>query len=128
VKNDTLFLNTLAHRLGEGVKMPRTLLTRVSEFLICTLIVIGLIVQLFAIPQISSRLAALYTEYSSDETVIQIMLTVIVLSGQLSLGFIALLLTKIRGKNLVSESTLKWVRALSASLFAVAATFTFLLA
>ena len=55
------------------------------------------------------------------------MLTVIVFAGQVSLGFISLLLSRIRGQKLVSETTLKWVKALATSLLAVAATFAFLL-
>jgi hypothetical protein len=102
-------------------------LTRVSQFLTWTLIVIGLIVQVFALPELSQRLSLIYQEYVGDRAIIQVMLTVIVFVGQVSLGFISLLLARIRAQKLLSETTLKWVQALATSLLAVAATFTFLM-
>jgi hypothetical protein len=107
--------------------MRNSFLVRVSQFFTWTLIFIGLIVQVFALPQISASLSNQYAEYAADTAIIQIMLTVIVFAGQVSLGFISLLLSRIRVQKLVSETTLKWVKALATSLLAVAATFAFLM-
>lgn len=107
--------------------MRTEFLTKVSQFLTWTLIFIGLIVQVFAVPELSQRLSVIYQEYAGDQTIIQVMLTVIVSVGQVSLGLISLLLARIKAQKLLSETTLKWVQALATSLLAVAATFTFLL-
>lgn len=108
--------------------MQKTLATRVSEFLIWVLISIGLAIQLFALPQISESLAQQYSEYSSDRTVIQVMLSSIVTVAQIVLALIWLLLSRIRTRTLIAQNTLKWVTTLAASLFVAAAAFSFLLA
>jgi len=103
------------------------ILLRIAETFIVLLIAIGLLVQVVAVPLISSSLSDEYTEYSNDRIFIQVMLTSIILTGQLSLGFVLLLLRRVRTARLLNQDAFKWVSLLSASLFVVAATFSFLL-
>lgn|GEM_PF-1037587 len=127
-KRYIVFRYISVHWLEQRGRNVRTeFLTKVSQFLTWTLIFIGLIVQVFAVPELSQRLSVIYQEYAGDQTIIQVMLTVIVSVGQVSLGLISLLLARIKAQKLLSETTLKWVQALATSLLAVAATFTFLL-
>ena len=52
--------------------MRTAFLTKISQFLIWTLIFIGLIVQVFILPQISASISNQYAEYSGDRAIIQI--------------------------------------------------------
>ena len=107
--------------------MHRFLLTRVSEALIALLIFIALLAQVFVLPLVSQSLSEEYSEYSQDKLSIQIMLSAIVAVGQIVLALVWLLLSRIRNRALISETTLKWVNALATSLFAAGATLTVLL-
>ena len=108
--------------------MRANLAIRVSEFLIGTLIFVGLVGQVFVIPYLSAELAQTFVEYANDQVLIQVMLTAVVLSGQITLGLIWLLLRRIRLQRLLTEATLKWVKALAASLISVGAAFIVLFA
>ncbi|MEO0024274.1 MAG: hypothetical protein RL196_715 [Actinomycetota bacterium] len=103
--------------------MRQKMFTRLSELLVWVIVLAGLLTQLFALPQVSESLSEQYQEYSRDKFFIQTLLTLIVFIGQISLGFIILLLRKVRHQKLLSEGTLKWVKALATSLAAVAGAF-----
>ena len=99
----------------------------VSYLLLWTLIMMGLLVQLVVIPEIAVMLVEQYSEYKTDGNFIQLILSSIVLAGQLTLALIWFLLRRVWSQEIIKESTPKWVVLLSASLFLSSATTAILL-
>ena len=107
--------------------MRQNTLTRVAESLVWLVIFFGIVLQTVAFPQVSQSLSVQYSEYAGDSVAIQIILSAIVLVGQIVLVMIWLLLSRIRLDSLFSTNTLAWVSALVWSLFVSATTFGILM-
>jgi hypothetical protein len=125
--NNTLFIDTNFIPVTGGHDMRQNTLTRVAESLVWLVIFFGIVLQTVAFPQVSQSLSVQYSEYAGDSVAIQIILSAIVLVGQIVLVMIWLLLSRIRLDSLFSTNTLAWVSALVWSLFVSATTFGILM-
>ena len=86
--------------------------SNLAQLLIALLVLAGLFAETFVIPQISVDLEHQYAEYEGDAGLIQLMLTGLVLFGQLGLLLVVLLLRRINSKRLLEKPSVKWVNAL----------------
>lgn len=107
--------------------MTRNLILRASESSIWVLLMLGVLIETLAIPQVSADLSNQYEEYRGDEFWIQLMLTSIVVAAQVSLFVIVSLLRRIRFGRLFNRASLMWVWGLVVSFALIAATLAFLL-
>jgi hypothetical protein len=94
---------------------------------IALLIFMGILVEVFAIPVNANSLQAQYSEYAGDAPVIDALLIGIVLFGQTTLVLVALLLSRISRRTLLSESAKRLVTFLMYSLGGVGVAFFALL-
>ena len=94
---------------------------------IALLIFMGILVEVFAIPVNANSLQAQYSEYAGDAPVIDALLIGIVLFGQTTLVFVAMLLSRISRRTLLSESAKRLVTFLMYSLGGVGVAFFALL-
>ncbi len=110
--------------MDKSVKSSVTLAT----IAIALLIFMGILVELFAIPVNANSLQERYSEYAGDAPVIDALLIGIVLFGQTTLVLVALLLSRISRRTLLSDSTKRLVTFLMYSLGGVGLAFFALLA
>ena len=88
---------------------------------------LGLLIHSFAIPQISQSLANTFTEYSSSQVLIQVMMSSLLAVGQVVLAIIWLLMRRVNRNQLLEEQSSNWVSALSAGSFTLGALFASLM-
>ena len=79
---------------------------------------VGLALDVLFFPLLSEELAANYVEYHGDRLVMQVLLTAVVVCGQLSFVAIAVLLVRVRRNQLLEPSTRNFVSLLTGSFFA----------
>jgi hypothetical protein len=104
-----------------------TTASRLAQGLIWLLVGVGFIAEIVAIPQLSVGLEQRYSEYNGDAGLIQIMLTGLVLFGQLGLVLVVLLLRRINSRQLLEKPSVKWVNALISSSLGLSIVFMVLL-
>jgi hypothetical protein len=103
--------------------MKKSVFTNVAIFLLAFLILLGLLVLTFIVPVLSLELTESYEEYSGDGLAIQVLLSAIIITGLIILGFTCLLLVRIKNQKLFVPANEKWVALLTLSLFLFAGSF-----
>ena len=84
---------------------------------------VAIVIHLVAIPANASGLAAMYVEYRGDQITIQILLSLIGVTGQVVLWAVWKLLQKIKTQTLLEQSSAKEVRLLAYGSFSFSAAF-----
>ncbi len=97
--------------------MKKPVFTNVAILLLAFLILLGLLMLIFTVPVLSIELTESYEEYSGDGLAIQALLSAIIITGQIILGFMCLLLLRIKKQKLFVPANEKWVALLTISLF-----------
>ena len=86
------------------------------------LIVFGLLLEVAAIPSVSTSLTSTYEEYKGQLGTIQGILTALVGLGQITLALIALLLNRVKNRKLLEPSSSRLTYLLALAIMLVAAT------
>ncbi len=86
------------------------------------LIAFGLLLEVAAIPSVSSSLTSTYKEYKGQLVTIQAILTALVGLGQITLALIALLLNRVKNRKLLEPSSSRFTYLLALAFMLVAAT------
>jgi MFS family permease len=97
----------------------RKLLTNLALGMIGLLVLVGLLLQVLVIPQLSRDLASTYTEYSDQGFIIQVMLSSMVFVGQVIMVLIGLLLSKINSRRLLENRSNAFAQSLAISFAAI---------
>lgn len=97
----------------------RKLLTNLALAMIGLLVLVGLLLQVLIIPQLSRDLVSTYTEYSDQGFIIQVMLSSMVFVGQVIMVLIGLLLSKINSRRLLENRSNVFAQSLAISFTAI---------
>lgn len=97
----------------------RKLFTNLALVMIGLLVLVGLLIEVLIIPQLSQELSSTYTEYSDHEFFIQVILSSMVFIGQVSMVLIGLLLSKINSRRLLENRSTAFAQGLAISFAAI---------
>jgi hypothetical protein len=103
-------------------------IANIANFLIWLFIALAVLLHIFWVPFVAYGLQEKYTEYTGDGLWIQVMLSSIVLCGQLVLASVSILLTRIKKQQLLATSSYKYAQMLIASIFGLVGSFAVLFA
>lgn len=97
----------------------RKLFSNLALGMISLLLLVGFLLEFLVIPELSRDLSTTYTEYSDQGALIQLMLSSMVVVGQVSIVLIALLLSKITNHRLLEKRSTAFAQGLAMSFAAL---------